>query len=123
MELRRDVRHLNNMIKDSGCDCSRKPKLLQPKHVSVQTDEVKDEEEFLFAGAGGSGIIRVSIVLDWRLYCCILCKSKIKNILYNFLKYVIKTSFGIVIYPTYFSLFRPLSVSIYIYIYIYLQQT
>jgi hypothetical protein len=28
-----------------------------------------------------------------------------------------------VIYPTYFSLFRPLSVSIYIYIYIYLQQT
>jgi hypothetical protein len=62
MELRTDVRHLNNIIKDSGCDSSGKPKLLQLKHVSVQTDEVKDEE-FLFAGAGGSGIIRVCILL------------------------------------------------------------
>jgi hypothetical protein len=91
------------MIKDSGCDSSGKPKLLQPKHVSVQTDEVKDEEHLL-TGAGGSGIIRVCILLDCILYCCILSIPKIKN----FLKYVIKTSFGIMICPAHFSLFRPL---------------
>lgn len=88
--------------------------LLQPKHVSVQTDEVKDEEEFLFAGAGGSGIIRVCILLNWSLYCCVLSTYELKNILYNFLRYVIKTSFGIVIYPACFSLFRPVSDSTYI---------
>jgi hypothetical protein len=62
MELRTNVRHLNNKIKDSGCDSSGKPKLLQAKHISVQTDEIKDEE-FLFAGASGSGIVRVCILL------------------------------------------------------------
>jgi len=84
MELRTDLRHLNNMIKDSGCDSSEKPKLHQPKHVSVQTDEVKDEE-CLFTGAGGSGIIRVCILLHWILYCCVLSIPKIKN----FLKYIV----------------------------------
>jgi len=108
MELRTDLRHLNNVIKDSGCDSGGKPKLLQPKQVSVQTDEVEDEE-YLFTGAGGSGIIRVCILLHWILYCCILSIPKIKN----FLKYIIKTSFGIMICPAHFSLFRPLLDSTY----------
>jgi hypothetical protein len=81
MELRENVRHLNIIIKDSGCDSRRKPKFLQLKHVSVQTDEVKGEE-FLLAGTGGSGIIRVCILLTWTLYCCILSKSRIKNVLH-----------------------------------------
>jgi hypothetical protein len=83
------------MNKGSGCDSSGKPKLLQPKHVSVQTDEVKDEE-YLFTGGGGSGIIRVCILLHWILYCCISSIPKIKN----FLKYIIKTSFGKLVFIT-----------------------
>jgi hypothetical protein len=65
MELRTDLRHLN-MKKDSGCDSSGKPKLLQSKHVSVQTDEVKDEEQ-LFTGGGGSGIIREDQLIKMRI--------------------------------------------------------
>jgi hypothetical protein len=71
MELRSDLRQLNNMPRDSDCDRSGKPKLLQPKHVSVQTDEVKDEIH-PFTGRFGSGIIKVCILLHWILYCCIL---------------------------------------------------
>ena len=108
MELRTELRRLNNMIKDSGCDSSGKPTLLQPKHVSVQTDEVKDEE-YLYNLAGGSGIIRVCILLHWILYCCILSTLKIKT----FPKYIIKTSFGIMICPARFSLLRPLFGSTY----------
>ena len=85
MELRTDLRHLN-MKKDSGCDSSGKPKLLQSKHVSVQTDEVKDEEQ-LFTGGGGSGIIRVCILLHWILYCCILIIPQIKTSKIILLKY------------------------------------
>ena len=108
MELRTNLRRLN-MKKDSDCDSSGKPNVLQPKHVSVQTDEVKDEE-YLFTGPGGSGIIRVCILLHWILHCCILIIPKIKN----FLKYIIKTSFGIMICPAHFSLFRSLLGSTYV---------
>jgi len=96
------------MKKNSGCDSSGKPNLLQPKHVSVQTDEVKDEETS-FTGAGGSGMRRVCILLHWILHCCILIIPIIKS----FLKYIIKTSFGIMICPEHFSLFRSLLGSTY----------
>ena len=76
-ELRTDLRCLHNMMNYSGCVSSGKPKLLQPKHVSVQADEVKDEE-YLFTGPSESGIIRVCILLHWILYCCILFIPKNK---------------------------------------------
>jgi hypothetical protein len=50
--------------KDSieNCDSCRKRNSLKSHHVAIQTDEVKDEN-FLMSGGGGSGIIRVCMLL------------------------------------------------------------
>lgn len=66
MELRTDLRLLHHMIKEKDssekCDSCRKRKSLKSHHVAIQTDEVEDEN-FLMAGGGGSGIIRVCMLL------------------------------------------------------------
>jgi hypothetical protein len=66
MELRTDLRRLHHVIKEKdsnqNCGSCRSRKSQKSHHVAIQTDEVKDEN-FLMAGGGGSGIIRVCILL------------------------------------------------------------
>lgn len=64
MELKTDLRRLHQMIKysDQNCASCRRQNSLKPKHVAIQTDEIKDEN-FLMAGSVGSGIIRVCILI------------------------------------------------------------
>jgi hypothetical protein len=71
MELRTELRRLHHMIKDSSqnCDSCKRRNSLELKHVAVQTYEVKNDEAFLMAGGGGSGIIRVRILIYNSFKC------------------------------------------------------
>lgn len=71
MELKTDLRRLHKILKHSEqiCDSCRKRNSVKPKHVAIQTDEVKDED-FSMAGGGGSGIIRVCILIHSEAVFC-----------------------------------------------------
>ncbi|KDR19230.1 hypothetical protein L798_06285 [Zootermopsis nevadensis] len=68
MELKTDLRRLHKILKHSEqiCDSCRKRNSVKPKHVAIQTDEVKDED-FSMAGGGGSGIIREDQLMKMRI--------------------------------------------------------
>jgi hypothetical protein len=65
MELRTDLRRLHHVIMENdskqNCDSCRSRNSQKSHHVAIQTDEVEDEN--LMVGGGGSGIIRVCIML------------------------------------------------------------